>query len=251
MSLSQCRHTDDVGERWGWREVPLHRSRDGIVDRVHEWWIYLLHTSHLVFWMQTNEQINAVNAPILVALHHYTDCSVVLPQCTEVDRCTWQCSPSAVSSPTDCKVLKWLRALSKIAPLSTVGPMFCLSGLHTLRGMQWLPRSACRPDRQNIGSTVEGTQTGSSEWTPGTVGGGRACCTGVAWHWLGGCHSDGCSAAVSPEMPAGIVVHPIWIEHIEQGWRQPPSGLWPPRPPVSILRLVKPHPPLDRSYHTF
>ena len=27
--------------------------------------------------------------------------------------------------------------------------------------------------------------------------------------WDRGCHSDGCSAAISPEMPAGIVAHPI------------------------------------------
>ena len=32
---------------------------------------------------------------------------------------------------------------------------------------------------QNIGPTAEGTQMGSSEWTTGTVEGGRACCTGV------------------------------------------------------------------------
>ena len=58
----------------------------------------------------------AIHAPILVGLHHSTDCSVVLPQCTEVDRCTRQCSPSAVPTPTDCKALKWFRTLSKIAP---------------------------------------------------------------------------------------------------------------------------------------
>ena len=45
--------------------------------------------------------------------------------------------------------------------------------------LQWLPQSVCRPDKQNIGPTAEGTQTGYSEWTPGTVGGG-ACCPGVA-----------------------------------------------------------------------
>ena len=58
----------------------------------------------------------AIYVSILVTLHHSTDCSVVLPQCTEVDRCTWQCSPSAVPTPIDCKALKWFRALSKIAP---------------------------------------------------------------------------------------------------------------------------------------
>ena len=58
----------------------------------------------------------ATNAPILVGLHHSTNCSVALPQCTEVDRCTWQCSPYAVPTPTDCKALKWFRTLSKIAP---------------------------------------------------------------------------------------------------------------------------------------
>ena len=45
--------------------------------------------------------------------------------------------------------------------------------------LQWLPQSVCRADRQNIGPTTEGTQTGSSEWTPGTVSSGRACCTRV------------------------------------------------------------------------
>ena len=30
-----------------------------------------------------------------------------------------------------------------------------------------------------IGPTTEGTQTGSSEWTPGTVSSSRACCTRV------------------------------------------------------------------------
>ena len=48
--------------------------------------------------------------------------------------------------------------------------------------LQRLPQSVCRPDWQNTGPTAEGTQTGSSEWTPGTVGSGRACCTGVARH---------------------------------------------------------------------
>ena len=38
----------------------------------------------------------------------------------------------------------------------------------------------CRPDWQNAGPTAERTQTGSSVWTPGTVGGGRARCTGIA-----------------------------------------------------------------------
>ena len=57
----------------------------------------------------------AIHVPVLVALYHSTDCSVVLPQCTEVDRCTHSC-PSAVPTPIDWNALKWFRALGKIAP---------------------------------------------------------------------------------------------------------------------------------------
>ena len=57
-----------------------------------------------------------IHAPVLVALHPSTDCSIVLPQCTEVDRCTSSCRPSAVPPPIDYKALKWFRTLSEIAP---------------------------------------------------------------------------------------------------------------------------------------
>ena len=63
--------------------------------------------------------------PIMVTLHHSTDCSVVLPQCsvvlpqcTEVDRCTSCCSPSAVPPPVNCKAPKWFRALLCMSLLS-------------------------------------------------------------------------------------------------------------------------------------
>ena len=70
-----------------------------------------------VIWcFNCRRKVKAIRAPILVALHHSTDCSVVLPQCTEVDRCTSSSSPSAVPPPVDCKALKWFRARSKIAP---------------------------------------------------------------------------------------------------------------------------------------
>ena len=70
--------------------------------------------------LDADEMFKAIHVPILVALHHSTDCSVVLPQCTEVDRCTWLCSPSAVPPPVNCKALKWFRALSEIAPHAKV-----------------------------------------------------------------------------------------------------------------------------------
>ena len=67
--------------------------------------------------------------------------------------------------------------------------------------LQWLPQSVCRPDRQNIGPTTEGTQACS-------IVSGHLAQSAVAEHAAQELH-DGCSAAVSPEMPAGIVAHPI------------------------------------------
>ena len=64
-----------------------------------------------------SKMLKCIHVPILVALHHSTDCSVVLPQCTEVDRCTsLYCSSSTVPPFINCKVLKWFRALREIAP---------------------------------------------------------------------------------------------------------------------------------------
>ena len=61
--------------------------------------------------------LKAIHVPILVALHHSTDCSVVLLQCTEVDGCTSFCYiPSEVPTPIDCKALKWFRAPGQTAP---------------------------------------------------------------------------------------------------------------------------------------
>ena len=43
----------------------------------------------------------------------------------------------------------------------------------------------------------------------------------------------------------------LWHSRQRQSIVQPPSRLWPPRPPVSPPRLVKPHSPPDWCYYTF